>query len=84
MTIRSDVFCLVESKGTLVIDKSNSNSVFIGYPEAAVWYVINKYGINQKSTGMLSCIMGKDEYDTGIFIDQCLTTWTSAELISIT
>ena len=83
VTIRSDVSCIVESKGMLVIDKSNSNSVFIGYPEAAVWYIITKYGIKQKSIGILSFIIGKDEHNTEIFVDQCLTDWTLAGLILI-
>ena len=75
-----DTLYAVDLKGIAVSSQENINT-FIHYPEAAVWLVLVQNYPEEKTLKMLASILGKDEINTGKFINKCLQSWREASMI---
>jgi hypothetical protein len=71
----------VETKGIVVIDTFNSRSIFLHEPEAAIWSLLIKYGVNKKEIDIIGAIFKMTEKETKELIESLLIEWYNKGLI---
>ena len=68
-------------KGVAIADLENGTNSFIHYPEAAIWTVLMENRGIENSLLMLQAILGRNEHDSLLFIDQSLRNWERLKFI---
>jgi hypothetical protein len=79
--IHSDVCYTVDSSGVSVINKDNHKAIFISYPEAAVWLVLNQKYTQDKSISLIGAILDDMEEDSLKYVDSCISKWKDLGLV---
>lgn len=76
-----NILFAIDTKGTSVVNKNDGTTLFIEYPEAAVWNILIEHDNTEKSLQMLMAILEKNKTETKKFISQCLKRWKSLKII---
>ena len=72
--LNKDIKFAIDLKGVAITD-TKKNSVFLEYPEAAVWLtLVNEYNKN-KSLKMLEAILDMNKDETKKHINKCIDKW---------
>jgi hypothetical protein len=79
-TLTPDTHYTIDLAGITVCQLPD-NTLFIGYPEAAVWLVLLEGHNKKKTLKMLSAILGYPEDKICDFVEECLQNWKRASFI---
>jgi hypothetical protein len=76
-----DIIRIVESNGIMILSGDSSRSLFLPYPDAAIWHIVLKYGVNRKSVDILSAVCNATAQKTEKRIERAICKWTELGLI---
>ncbi len=79
--INPEILIATEMRGFNIVNPIDGTSIFMHYPEAAVWSILSRNLDNEKSYLMLMAIMDKSKEMTLEFISTCLREWAVLKLI---
>lgn len=79
--LHSGVYYTVDYSGVSVLNKSTQKTVFIPYPEASVWLVLNQKYPQDKSISMIEAILDGFEEDSLNYVNNCISKWKDLDLI---
>ena len=71
----------VETKGIALIDTINSRTICLHEPEAAIWSLLMKYGVSEKSTHIIGAVCKITEKETKELIELSIIKWYNKGLI---
>ena len=79
--INKAIIYTIDLKGAAIVNTKDSNSIFLEYPEAAVWLIFVEGHELKKSGRMLEAILGKGEAEIKEYTKQCINNWKAIGLI---
>jgi len=65
----------VELNGVVILNLDSGDSIFIGYPQAAVWDLVSRDFSFKQILKMISAITGQNEVEVERLIIECLNDW---------
>ena len=76
-----DIIRIVESNGIMILSGDSTRSLFLPYPDAAIWHIVLKYGVSRKSIDILSAVCKTTAQKTEKHIEKTLSRWTELGFI---
>ena len=73
----------VESKGVVLINPDKNEALQLGYPEAALWDLIQRSYSFEKTVKLLSAITLEDEKSTVVFLMKTLQQWVEKGILTV-
>lgn len=83
ITLRPGVFCIVEARGILVISAFFNSGEFLSYPEAAIWDLCLKYGLQDGTVEMIGTICKTTEKKAEKMMAKAVEKWRIKGFIDI-
>lgn len=80
--IEAHVRWAVQAEGLLLIDTGRKKTTLLGYPEAGVWDLINRYHAPETIIRLLAHIADLSPQEAGRFFNECVSRWASDGLLS--
>ena len=79
--LHAEVCYTIDYSGVSVLNKQTHKTIFISYPEAAVWLVLNQKYTQDKSINLIGAILDDIEEDSLKYVNSCISKWKDLGLV---
>lgn len=79
--VSDDIGWVVETSGIRLLKKSFGEILFLRYPEAAVWDLIQRYETVEEIFALLEKILDRDREGVGRVLFSCIRRWTAEGIL---
>jgi hypothetical protein len=76
-----ELYYAIDSKGVAIINKNDKRSIFLEYPDAAIFCILLEHNRVSISRQMLQAILGKSRAETDQYLNNCLEKWKTQKII---
>ncbi len=79
--LHAEVYYTTDYSGVSILNKKTLKTIFIPYPEATVWLVLNQNYTHDKSINLIGAILDDIEEDILKYVNSCISKWKGLGLV---